>query len=71
MWKFGTRQPRLYGKLTKNRMIDDQIRYLRTFLIHLALFISNSVTRTNTCPCRKMLHIRIGVFCPQDRVRKM
>ena len=23
------------------------------------------------CPWRKMLHIQIGAFCPQDRVRKM
>ena len=34
MWKFGTRQPRLYGKLAKNRMIDEQIRFLN-FLFHV------------------------------------
>ena len=32
MWKFGTRQPRLYGKLAKNEMIDKQVRYSITVL---------------------------------------
>ena len=40
MWKFGTRQPRLYGKLAKNEMIDGQVRYTFTLLFRMLVIVT-------------------------------